>query len=99
MEILTLTDGYENREVSQYRYLTPDEALKLTYRETVYFRAIDGTAKRCRVSGKVRTWKRNAARIELPVKFGLYQSATMVARNGRMEEWGGSGAVLLVKVG
>ena len=32
----------------------------------------DGTPQRWKVNGKVKTWKRDAGRISIPVKHGLY---------------------------
>lgn len=37
------------------------------------FNNADGTPKRWRVNGKVRTWKRSPDRVEVPIKCGLYQ--------------------------
>lgn len=98
METLMLSSGYDrkkNAEKSAYRYMTPSEALALTHGQTIPFLARDGSVRSVRVSGKVRTWKRDTSRIEVPVKYGLYESALMVAREGRMVEWS-SGAALLV---
>jgi len=99
MSELMLKSGYDHKksaEPSPYRPMTPQEALALTYGQSVPFLARDGTVRTVRVSGKVRTWKRDPNRIELPVKYGLYESALFVARDGRMVEWGGSGTMLLV---
>ena len=32
----------------------------------------DGTPQRWRVSGMPKTWKRDAGRVKVPVKYGLY---------------------------
>lgn len=32
---------------------------------------------RVRASGRLRTWKRDPRRVELPVKYGLYESITL----------------------
>lgn len=88
METLTLplaSDRRKEPETATYRYLTPAEALGLRYGQTVPFLSKDGrTVREVRVSGKVRTWKRDASRIEVPFKYGLYESATFLARDGRM---------------
>jgi len=34
----------------------------------------DGTPERWRVSGKIKTWKKNPFRVSFPVKRGLYQN-------------------------
>ena len=32
----------------------------------------DGTPQRWKVNGQVKTWKRDTNRVQIPVKFGLY---------------------------
>jgi hypothetical protein len=39
----------------------------------IWFKSLDGTARRAKVNGKVRTWKRDPGRIEIPVKYGMYE--------------------------
>jgi hypothetical protein len=48
--------------------MTLDEAKLLRVGQ----RVIDVNGKRWKINGKVRTWKRNPNRIEIPVKHGLY---------------------------
>lgn len=55
--------------------LTLDQAKALTHGTTLYSTRnhnSDGTCQRWRVSGKVKTWKRDSSRVEFPVKYGLY---------------------------
>jgi hypothetical protein len=47
----------------------------------IWFRANDGTARQAKVNGKVRTWKRDPNRIEVPVKYGMYEYATFYAHD------------------
>ncbi len=57
--------------------MTLDEAKQLTHGQTVYHvnnRNADGTPQRWRVSGQVKTWKRDASRIRVPMKHGLYDN-------------------------
>ena len=54
--------------------ITKDEAMALTYRQTLYsskFSNADGSPARCRVNGRIKTWKRDPERWRLPVKHGL----------------------------
>jgi len=47
----------------------------LTYRDTVHHKTLtnaDGTPMRARVNGKVKTWKRDLNRVQVPMKHGLY---------------------------
>jgi len=56
--------------------ITLEQAKKLT-RGTILYCMIcdnaDGTPQRWRVNGKVKRWKRNPDRIEIPIKRGLYE--------------------------
>jgi hypothetical protein len=45
----------------------------------IWFRANDGSARQCKVNGAVRTWKRDSSRIEIPIKYGLYEYNTLTA--------------------
>lgn len=45
----------------------------------VWFLAANGTAKRAKINGKVRTWKRNPQRVEVSLKYGLYEHYTFNA--------------------
>jgi len=44
---------------------------------------VDGTKRRHRVVGKVKTWKRNLDRIKVPLKYGLYACGELT--NGTWE--------------
>ena len=60
--------------------MTYNQALKLQYRDELHHNTrknSDGTCQRWRVNGKVKTWKRDAERIEIPVKHGLYSCDTL----------------------
>lgn len=46
---------------------------------TIWAIGNDGTARRAKVNGKVRTWKRDAERVEIPYKYGLYEYGTFGA--------------------
>jgi len=57
------------------------EAKKLTYRQEVWHKTLknaDGTPKRFRVNGAVKTWKRDPDRIRVPLKHGLYATGYLV---------------------
>jgi hypothetical protein len=40
-----------------------------------------GCARQVKVNGAVRTWKRDANRIEVPFKYGMYEYGTLYARD------------------
>ena len=46
---------------------------------TIWIISTKGDARRLTVNGKVRRWKRDRNRIEVPVKYGLYEYGTLNA--------------------
>ena len=46
---------------------------------TIWIVSNSGDARRVKVNGAVRTWKRDKSRIEIPVKYGMYEYATLYA--------------------
>jgi hypothetical protein len=65
-------DRGKKKDPVYYRFLTRDEILNLSYSHC-HFLANDGTIRNLKVNGKVRTWKRNPNRIEVPIKYGMYE--------------------------
>lgn len=54
--------------------MTIQEAMTLKPGQIIYFKNeynADGTAMRWRVSGQVKTWKRDPSRFSVPIKHGL----------------------------
>lgn len=47
----------------------------------IWFEALDGSARLAKVNGRVRRWKTDPGRIEIPLKYGLYEYATFTARD------------------
>lgn len=93
----SLYDHYDKRKSApkiEFRYMTVEEAKLLGYRDEVWVILNNGRAGRVRVSGRVRLWKRDADRIEVPVKYGMYESFTLERRHFA----GGSEPRALVKV-
>lgn len=54
--------------------VTKDEALVARFFEHVELKNADGSAVRCRATGKCKTWKTRPDEFKLPVKYGLYHS-------------------------
>lgn len=53
-----------------------EQVKALTHRDTVHHMTLtnsDGTPMRARVNGKVKTWKRDTNRVQVPMKHGLYE--------------------------
>ena len=58
--------------------ITKEIALTLKHGDILYHvldKNVDGTPRRCRVSGKVKTWKKSPDDFDFPIKIGLYGSA------------------------
>ena len=54
--------------------MTIYEAMQLQYGDILHHRSLrnaDNTPVRCKVTGKVKTWKTDNSRVKVPVKHGL----------------------------
>ena len=63
------------------------EAKKLKVGQILYHirnKNADGTAQRWKVNGKIRGWKRDINRIEIPIKNGLYNYGYLNNSNLRL---------------
>jgi hypothetical protein len=95
----TVRDGYDRRKVPvvvKVRDVTREEALALTGHAE--FIANDGTLRNVKVNGKVRTWKREPDRIEVPCKYGMYECATFEWVPGKGALLTGSGARIVKRM-
>lgn len=64
--------------------MTLQEAKSLVPGQVIYCtmaKNYDGTPQRFRVTGQVRTWKRNPNRIEIGLKRGMYEHARLTEVN------------------
>jgi len=77
MKLALNSDRKVTPDLAEYRTLTKDEVLSLKYGDHPSVILRNGRVGTVKVNGKVRTWKRDANRIELPVKYGLYECATL----------------------
>ena len=59
-----------------FRPMCLEEVRALVYGNTIWARGNDGSARRCKVNGKPKTWKRDTKRIEVPFKYGIYEYGT-----------------------
>jgi hypothetical protein len=80
-DIFSLPDGY-----APQRKTTPTPTVmvrRMSLREIlatsghVEFVANDGTLRRLKINGRIKTWKRDPSRIEVSVKYGLYEYGRM----------------------
>lgn len=80
-------DGYDrskNPRMLKFRPMTVDEARALKRGSRPKFLARDGTLRDIKVNGAPKTWKRDLSRVEVPVKYGMYEYGTFRAQGGRM---------------
>ena len=67
-----------NEAMKKTKTLTLLQAKNLKRGTIVYtprWKNADGTDQRWKVNGKVKTWKRNPERVQVPIKRGLYDYA------------------------
>jgi hypothetical protein len=79
-EILHLvhrSDRRKNPEIKQYRRISRQEAKNLTCGQEINMIDRQGKVANARINGKVRLWKRDKERIEIPCKYGLYEYFTL----------------------
>lgn len=70
----TAKSGYSgDNRVFRYRPMTIEEAKGITYGE-YHALAHNGVIRRVRSNGAVKTWKRDTTRIEVPLKYGMYEA-------------------------
>ena len=79
-ETFQVVDGYDRRKTPAkvtVRYLTLEEIKALSYGDHVAFVARDGKLRRAKVNGNPKTWKRDPSRVEVSLKYGMYEYATL----------------------
>ena len=73
---IMLATGGDRRKVPAkhpFRRMTKAEVLALSAGQRVRFLSTDGSCRELTINGRVRTWKRDPERVEVPVKYGLYE--------------------------
>lgn len=79
--VFQVRDGYAPRRKTipdvmvSVRYLTLDEVKQLPSNGHADIIANDGTLRRVKVTS-VKTWKRDSSRVEIGVKYGMYEYAS-----------------------
>jgi len=58
------------------RRLTRDEVMTLGHSRHVPVILNNGRLGECKINGAIRTWKREPDRIEIPIKYGMYEFGT-----------------------
>lgn len=71
-------NGYSRSKTPEY--LTVRNPVSLaemvdhcTQHEHIWVLDLQNNARQVKITGRVRTWKRDASRIEVPYKYGLYE--------------------------
>ena len=60
----------------KFKTLTREEVLALKSGEHVFCRLNSGRIGWIKINGRVRTWKRDPDRVEVPIKYGMYEYGT-----------------------
>jgi hypothetical protein len=69
---------YNGREGhGTFRWMSIEDVLSLRPGQEIWFRSAWGDARRARVTGRVKTWKRTPGRFEFPIKYGLREHHRM----------------------
>ena len=74
--VFAAKDGYDRRKnpiERGYRYMTVQEAQQLRSGGHVQFEGKDGRIRNLKVNGRPKTWKREPGRVEVPMKYGMYE--------------------------
>jgi hypothetical protein len=73
-------DGYNRNKKPRLvtvRPMTEAEIRALAAGSSVHFVSMRGELRIAKVNGRVRTWKRDSSRVEVPLKYGMYEHATL----------------------
>lgn len=88
MEVLELIDGYDRGTKAGKRKLKfrnpANIAEMISHCDShshIWFLSNQGEARLAKINGKVRTWKRDPNRVEVPIKYGMYEYGTFEARD------------------
>ncbi len=78
-----LPNGYDRKKQEMMTFRNPANVAEMynhcSTHQHIWFQAQDGTARQAKVNGQVRTWKRDPNRIEIPLKYGMYEYCTFYA--------------------
>ena len=75
MQVFAQSDKSKTPKVIEVRTMTRDEVLNVCGHVEVILN--NGRLGRVKINGAVRTWKRDADRVEIPVKYGMYEYAVL----------------------
>ena len=79
-EIFEVKSGYsKDKTVKKFRRITFEEAKALV--NHCYILDRNGNYRQVKINGKVKTWRRDPNRIEIPCKYGMYEYFTLTERD------------------
>lgn len=80
---MKLINHYTKKE-SEYRFLTLDEIKALSTHALIIGK--NNEVYKVTINGKVKTWKRDINRFEVPCKYGLYEYHTVISLTELVKE-------------
>ncbi len=81
MELAENSDRRKTPEKRKYRSMTFEEVKGMEYGDHPLILLNSGKVGQVKVNGKIRLWKRDPNRIEVPCKYGLRECFTFTARD------------------
>lgn len=88
---------YQEKLPVRVRPMTLAEGLAIPWGCSLEFVSNSGDVRNCRPNGKVRTWKRDLTRVEIPTKYGMYEYRTFTWDVRSQRFIAGNANVYLVK--
>lgn len=92
-------DKRKNPRMLLVRRMTVAEAKCLSAGSHALAESNSNTAVTVKINGKPKTWKRNNGRVEVPLKYGMYEYTTDTGYFGEESDIKDTMKVLLVAVG
>lgn len=77
MKLALQSDKRKTPELREYRTMTEAEIRALSYGKHPLVILNNGRVGTVKINGAIRTWKRDPERLEIPVKYGMYECATL----------------------
>ena len=75
-QVFRQSDRKVKPDAINVRPMTRTEVMALGYGDHPAVLLNNGRLGSCKVNGAIRTWKREPDRIEVPIKYGMYEFAT-----------------------
>jgi hypothetical protein len=75
-EVILQSDRKKTPTKVTVRRATREEVMALSNRSHVPVLLNNGRLGECKINGAIRIWKRDPDRVEIPVKYGMYEFAT-----------------------